>query len=119
ARTIAWTGHADMQSPQRVHAARKPSSGSAPGGRRYRCGDIRSSVAYTRRSTHCPNACRNASRRSPRKSTLPPLTSRPHALERRLHAEQPPERERVILRKVVPGVRRLAQVEREVEPGDE
>src|SRR3954470_1326022 len=61
--TIAWGGQASAQAPQRVHAARKPISGNAPGGRKYRRLTTRSSVRAMRRSSQSPTAERNRSRR--------------------------------------------------------
>src|SRR3954462_7586766 len=61
--TIAWGGQASVQAPQRVHAARKPISGSAPGGRKYFRLTTRSSVRAMRRSSQSPMAERNMSRR--------------------------------------------------------
>src|SRR3954466_1732443 len=61
--TIAWGGQASAQAPQRVHAARKPISGNAPGGRKYRRLTTRSSVRATSRSSQSPTAERNMSRR--------------------------------------------------------
>src|SRR4029077_20730354 len=62
--SIARTGHAGAHAPQRVHAVRNANSGSAPGGRTYRCWTNLRSVSSTRRSSHSPKTDRNRSRRS-------------------------------------------------------
>jgi hypothetical protein len=62
---MAWGGHTVSQAPQRVQAARNAISGSAPGGRKYFCWTIRSSVRSSIRSAHWPKLWRKKSRRSP------------------------------------------------------
>src|SRR5687767_2520501 len=59
----ACSGHASTQAPHRVHAARNPISGIAPGGRKYRRVMTRFSVCETRRSSQSPTADRKMSRR--------------------------------------------------------
>src|SRR5689334_12779037 len=61
---MAFTGHTGMQSPHRVHEARKPNSSIAPGGRKFFRGATRRSVRVaTSRASRV-----NASRKNPRRS---------------------------------------------------
>src|SRR5262245_33555385 len=115
ARRIAFGGQGSAQRPHRVQAARKPTSGSAPGGRWYRLTTTRSSARSMAFSTHCPKVDRNMARRSVGWYGIFISVKLPCCFE----TEEPAEAELVSARMLILSEVGTTGVHREVYPSDE